>query len=278
MKLYISADMEGTAGVCSWKQCDPSDAHEYPAYRRYMTQEVRAAVDGARKAGAGSILINDSHWSMRNLLFDDLPGDEDLRVLSGSPKPHSMGQGLDASFDAVFFTGYHAGAGTAATLSHTSSPETIYRVCVNGTPCSEALLYAALAGSYGVPVVLITGDDTIVRETLQSLPWAVGVAVKTAIGYTAVDSLTPHAARAAIRAGAREAVGRIEKAKPFSFEPPFELTIETVAVENADFMELLPGFERTGGRSVRFTAGDYGSVLRAFIVATRIGSAANAVA
>ena len=143
MKLYISADMEGTAGVCSWKQCDPSDTHEYPVYRRYMSQEVRAAIDGAREAGAEMVTVNDSHWDMRNLLFDELPGDDDLRVISGARKPLSMGQGLDAGFDAAFFTGYHAAAGEAATLAHTYSSD-VYRVSVNGIACSEALLHAAL--------------------------------------------------------------------------------------------------------------------------------------
>jgi D-amino peptidase len=277
VRIYISADMEGTAGVCSWKQCDPSDGHEYPTYRRYMTQEVRAAIDGARESGARTILVNDSHWDMRNLLFDELPGDDDLRVISGTRKPLSMGQGLDASFDAAFFTGYHAGAGEAAALAHTYSSD-VYRVTVNGIACSEALLHAAFAGSCGVPVVLATGDDAIVRATLASLPWAVGVAVKRSIGYTAVDSLTPEAAQAAIRAGARDAVGRIAKAKPFTFESPYELIVETLNVENADYIELMPQFERTGGRSVRFVSNDYPTMLRAFIVATRISAGANVIA
>lgn len=276
MKLYISADMEGTAGVCSWKQCDPSDTHEYPVYRRYMSREVRAAIVGAREAGVKAVTVNDSHWDMRNLLFDELPGDDDLRVISGTRKPLSMGQGLDATFDAAFFTGYHAAAGEAAVLAHTYSSD-VYRVTVNGIACSEALLHAAFAGSCGVPLVLITGDDAIVRETLASLPWAVGVAVKQSIGYTAVDSLTPKAAQEEIRAGAREAIGRIASAKPFTFDSPFELGIETQSVENADYIELLPQFERTGGRSVRFVSDDYPTMLRAFIVATRIAAGANVV-
>jgi D-amino peptidase len=277
VKLYISADMEGTAGVCSWKQCDPSDAAEYPVYRRYMTREVRAAIEGAREAGAREILVNDSHWSMHNLLFDELPADDDVRVVSGAPKPWSMMQGADSSYDAAFFTGYHAKAGDAATLAHTTSGA-IYTVSVNGTRCSEAILNAALAGSYGVPVVLVTGDSTIVAESLAAMPWAVGVVVKDAIGYTAVNSLTPAAAQDAIRAGAREAIGRIERAKPFCFDPPFELTIETTEVEHADFIELMPGFSRTGGRAVRFAAGDYPAILRAFIAATRIAAAADTIA
>ena len=176
MNVYISSDMEGTAGVCSWKQCDPNDTSEYPVYRRLMSLEVAAAIAGAREGGAKRIVVNDSHWSMHNLLFHELPGDDDLRVVSGAPKPWSMMQGIDSSCRAAFFTGYHAMSGDAATLSHTFS-EAVYRVSVNGTPCSEALLNAALAGSYGVPVVLITGDRRIIEETTRLLPWAVGIAV-----------------------------------------------------------------------------------------------------
>ncbi|HEV3195669.1 MAG TPA: M55 family metallopeptidase [Candidatus Cybelea sp.] len=275
MNLYISCDMEGTAGVSSWKQCDPSDTHEYPICRRLMTLEVRAAIEGAREAGASRVVVNDSHWSMRNLLFDELPSDDDLQVISGAPKPWSMMEGLNAGANAAFFTGYHAKAGDAATLAHTFS-DAIYRVTVNGTACSEALLNAALAGSYGVPVVLVTGDRAIVDETIRALPWAVGVAVKDAVGYSSVNSLTPQAARAAIRSGAREAMGRIAQARPFTFEAPFELTIETAGVEHADFIELMPGFARIGSRAVRFGANEYPALLEAFITATRIAAAADA--
>jgi D-amino peptidase len=277
MKLYISCDMEGTAGVCSWRQCDPSDSHEYPIFRRYMTREVRAAIEGAREAGVGQVLVNDSHWSMRNLVLDELPGDDDLRVISGAPKAWSMTQGIDSHVDAAFFTGYHAKAGDAATLSHTYCDE-IYAVSVNGTRCSEALLNAALAGSYGVPVLLITGDRTIVDETVAAMPWIVGVAVKEPIGFSAVNSLTPAAAQAAIRVGAREAIGRIGKAKPFTFDPPFELSIETSSVEQADFIELLPGFVRIGGRAVQFESDDYPQALRAFLAASRMAAAALPIA
>jgi D-amino peptidase len=277
MLVYISCDMEGTAGVCSWKQCDPSDSHEYPIFRRSMTREVRAAIDGAREGGVRGIIVNDSHWSMRNLLLDELPSDDDVRVISGAPKPWSMMQGLDRRADAAFFTGYHAKAGDCATLAHTFS-EAVYSVTVNGVACSEALLNAALAGSQGVPVVLITGDRTIVEESTREMPWAVGVAVKDPIGFSSVSTLTPQAARDAIRAGAREAIGRIASAKPFLFDPPFELTIETAGVEHADFIELMPGFTRAGGRAVRFRSSDYATLLQAFVAATRIAAAANTIA
>jgi D-amino peptidase len=269
--------MEGTAGVCSWKQCDPSDTHEYPVFRRYMTREVRAAIDGARSGGARSIVVNDSHWSMHNLLLDELPDDDALHVISGAPKPWSMMQGLEGTVDAVFFTGYHAKAGDCATLAHTYS-ESVYSVTVNGKPCSEALLNAALAGTHGIPVVLVSGDRTIVEETARAMPWIVGVPVKDAIGFSAVNSLTPRAACDAILAGAREAVSRIEHARPFTFDAPFELVIETAAVEHADFIELMPGFERIGGRAVRYESSDYLTLVRAFIAATRMAAAANPIA
>lgn len=277
MNVYISCDMEGTAGVCSWKQCDPGDVHEYPICRRFMSREVRAAVDGAREGGARDVVVNDSHWSMRNLLFDELPSDPGFRVVSGAPKPWSMMQGFDTAADAVFFTGYHAKAGDCATLSHTFS-ESIYAVYVNGTPCSEALLNAALAGSYGIPLVLITGDSTIVGDVTKAMPWVVGIAVKDAIGFSAINSLTPRAACTAIRSGARDAMQRIERARPFLFDSPFELTIETVGVEHADYIELMPGFTRLGGRSVRFAANEYSLLLQAFIAATRIAAAADPIA
>ncbi|MGH7737634.1 MAG: M55 family metallopeptidase [Candidatus Tyrphobacter sp.] len=277
MRVYISCDMEGTAGVCSFAQCDPENRHEYPVYRRFMSAEVAAAVEGARAGGATSFVVNDSHWSMRNLLWDELP--DDVRIVSGAPKPHSMGEGLDAGADAVFFTGYHAKAGHRdGVLAHTFSDETVYRVRVNGVECSEALLVGALAGAHGIPVVLVTGDGAIVTETLVAMPWARGVAVKDAIGFSAASSQTPRAACAAIREGAREAIARVAAAKPFVFEAPCELLLETVSAAAADFIELIPGFERIDGRTVRYRAADYPTLYRAYVAAVRLGGAANAPA
>lgn len=278
MKLYVSADMEGTAGVCSWKQCDPSDAHEYPRYRVAMTREVRAAVDGARSAGVTDVTINDAHWSMRNLCFDELPDDDGVRVISGTRKPFSMLERIDATFAAAFFTGYHAGAGEEGVLAHTYGTEAIYRVRVNGVACNEALLNAAYAGTFGVPVALVSGDRSTVAAIAKHLPWAIGVVVKEAIGHGAVDTLAPRAAQAALRRAGAEAVERLASMRPFVFDPPYALEIETVGAEHADFIELMPGFRRIGARSVAFEANAYPAVLRAFIAATRLGSAASIVA
>lgn len=274
MKLYISCDMEGTASVCSWQQCDPDNTTEYPYYRKLMSQEVRAAIDGAREAGASDVLINDSHSSMRNVIWEELPP-SGIRLISGNRKPFSMAEGLDGTYKAAFFTGYHAPAGAAnGALEHTYTPGTIYAVRINGMPCSEATLNAAVAGYYGVPLVLITGDRTTIEHATAQFPWITGVVVKESIGKYVVNSISPAEAREAIRAGAREAMQRIGEAKPFTFDPPITMEIDFVLTEQADFCELMPGFERTGGRTVRFSHDDYRTVFRSFIAAFRLAGAA----
>ncbi|MFN2459832.1 MAG: M55 family metallopeptidase [Candidatus Velthaea sp.] len=275
MKLYISADMEGTAAVASWTQVDPSNASEYPYYRRLMSLEVRAAIDGARDAGAADVLVNDSHASMRNVLWDELP--PDVRMIYGNRKPFSMSEGIDGSFDAAFFTGYHAAVGERdGVLDHTYTSETLYNTRINGTACSEALVNAAVLGAAGVPVVLITGDRVTVEGARRAMPWITGVVVKDGIGRYAVNSLSPGAARELIRACAKTAIERIAEAQPFVFAPPVVLELDFVSTQNADFAELIPGFERTGGRTVRFEHDDFRVVFRAYHAAFRLGAAANA--
>jgi len=273
LKLYISCDMEGTAAVSNWVQCDPSNTTEYPYYRRLMSQEVRAAIDGARGAGATEVLINDSHSSMRNVLWDELP--DDVRMIYGNRKPYSMVQGVSPEFSCVFFTGYHGAAGAAnAALEHTYTPSVIYTIRMNGQPCSEATINAALAGYHGVPVTLITGDRATIEHAKVQMPWITGVIVKESIGKFVVDSISPASARNAIADGAREAMGKIAEAKPYVFEPPVTMEIDFVLSEQADNVELMPGFERIGGRTVRFVHDDYRTIFRAFIAAFRLGATA----
>lgn len=274
MKLYISADMEGTAAVASWTQCDPKNATEYPYYRKLMSLEVRAAIDGAREAGVKDVLVNDSHSSMRNVLWDEMP--DDIRMIYGNRKPFSMTEGADADFACAFFTGYHAGIGTQdGTLDHTYSPDTLYEVRVNGRRCDEALLNAAVLGVHGVPVALVTGDRVAVSGVEANLPWVESVVVKESIGRFATNSLSPPEARRRIREGARRAIERVAEIQTFRFEPPIALEIDFAGTQNADFAELIPGFDRIGGRTVRFTHDDYAVVFRAFIAAMRLGAAAN---
>jgi len=274
VRLYISSDMEGVAGVTAWQQVDARSPHpEYATFRRYYTQEVRAAIDGAREAGVADVLVNDSHGPMHNLLFEELP--DDVRVLFGNRKPHSMVQDGDRGFDGAFFVGYHGGAGERdAVLCHTYTPSVVYEVRVNGVPCSEALINAGLLGSFGVPVLLVTGDRTTVEGLQARLPWVRGAIVKESIGAFAADSLTPPAARALIREAARDAIRNAKDAKPYVVAPPLVLDVTLVTAAQADLVGTIPGFERTGGRAVRFTHDDYGVLFRAFVAAWRMGALA----
>jgi D-amino peptidase len=278
VRIYISADMEGTAGVSSWDQVDARNyTPDYFIYQKIMTAEVCAAIDGARKAGAREFTVNDSHGPMRNLLLEQMP--ENARVIFGNRKPFSMNEGLSADYDGVFFTGYHGAIGEQnATLCHTYTPSVVYDVRLNGMRCSEATLNAALAGTCGVPVLLITGDRATIESAKAQMPWITGVIVKESIGNYAVDSLSPHAAQDAIRDGAMQAVRSIKDARPFVVEPPIVLEIDLAKVEQADWVALIPQFERTGPRTVRFTSDDYPTAFKAFVASFRMGAVADAQA
>jgi D-amino peptidase len=273
LKLYVSSDMEGVAGVCSWNQVDARTPHpDYEIYRRFYTQEVVAAIDGARAGGAAEVLVNDSHGPMRNLLLDDLP--DDVRVIFGNRKPFSMVQDAEG-FDGAFFVGYHGGAGEAdAVLCHTYTPSVIYEVCINGVVCSEATINAALLGYYGIPLLLVTGDRTTVDGVRAQMPWVRGVIVKESIGNFAANSMTPAAARRAIRAAAEEAVRNAGSALPYRLNPPVTLDVQLVTAAQAHLVATIPRFERTGSRSVRFADDDFPTVFKAFVATWRLGAQA----
>jgi D-amino peptidase len=272
MKLYISSDMEGIAGVSSWHQVDARTPHpEYATFRRYYTQEVSAAIEGARQAGVVEVLVNDSHGPMHNLLFDELPSD--VRVIFGNRKPHSMVQGAEGGFAGAFFIGYHGAVGDAdAVLCHTYSPAIVYDVRVNGIRCSEATLNAGLLGYYGVPVLLVTGDRTTVLGVQTQMPWVHGAIVKESIGAFAANTLSPEDARALIKSAARKAIAGASEAKPYTFATPVTLDVALTTAAQADLAATIPGFVRTGGRSVRFVHEDFPVVFRAFVATWRFGA------
>ncbi len=274
MKLYCSTDMEGVAGVTSWDQVDARTPHpEYAIYRRYLTLEVAAAIEGARRAGATDVLVNDSHGPMRNLLFDDLP--PDVRVIFGNRKPYSMVQGADESFGGAFFLGYHGGIGDAdAVLCHTYTPSVIYELNVNGIRCSEAIINAALLGAQGVPLLLVTGDRTTVEGVQALMPWVHGVIVKESIGHFGADSMSPASARRAIADGAAHAVANARASKPFVITSPIELRVTLAKTEQADYVALVPGFERSGPREITFVDEDIRTIFKAFVATFRLGAMA----
>jgi D-amino peptidase len=268
--------MEGIAGVSVGRQCDHTNTSEYPVYRRYMSQEVVAVTEGAREGGATEFLVNDSHGSMINLLWEELP--PDVRVVTGSRKPGSMTEGMGAGFVGAVFTGYHAKAGQVdGVLAHTYSGA-LFDVRINGTSCSETLINAAMAGYHGIPVIMVSGDEALISEVRKQLPWAIGVAVKRGIGKLSADSMSPRAAQDALREAARAAVSALDRARLFTFEPPITLEVETTQVEHTDFIADVPGVERIDGRTIRYRHDDYRAIYAMLLTSYRLASAASAIA
>lgn len=267
MKIYISADLEGIAGVVSDEQRSRKGL-DYQMARRWMAQEVNAAVEGAIQAGAQEIVVNDAHAGAINLALSDLH--ERVALISGGNKPLGMMEGIQAGFDAAFFIGYHAMRGTQnACLDHTYSEKRIIAVRVNGTAYGELGINAAVAGHFGVPVVLVSGDARAVEEAGTCLGEVVGVVVKEGIGRGAAKSLSQARVHQLLRQGAQRALEDLSRYQPLVFPSPIALEVEFVGTQHADGAELLPGVERTGSRTVAAKGEDFLGIFRLFLLMLR---------
>lgn len=264
MRVYLSSDMEGTAGIVDWEQC-LGPGPEYEIGRRLLLDEVNAAIDGALAAGATEILVNDSHSVMRNLPPAALHGR--AGYLAGRHKPLYMMEGLDRTFDAALFVSYHGSAGTPSVLSHTYNPAAITAVRLNGTVAGEAGINALVALHYRVPVVLVTGDDVTAREAQPFLPGVECVVVKESVSRHAARSLHPDEACARIRAGAQSAAGKASGAPPPSIELPVRLEVDWLTADMAFLATELPGVERTAERTVAVRGDDPLRLYRTFVTA-----------
>ncbi|MET7279801.1 M55 family metallopeptidase [Kribbella sp. NPDC005582] len=271
MKVFLSTDMEGTAGVVDWSQCRaPSPEYEY--YRGQLQAEVNAAIDGALEAGATEFLVNDSHSTMQNLRPDELHGR--ASYLSGRHKPMYMMEGLDASFDAIFFISYHGSAGaTSSVLHHTYNPRAIAEVRLNGVVAGEAAVNALVARAYGVPVVLITGDQVTIDEARPFCPAAEGIVVKQSVSHNAALSLHPDRARELIHEGARRALDHLSTHRPPELATPPELTVRFHTQAHADLTTALRNATRTAETTVALRADDPLDLFRTFIAAVYLSRA-----
>ncbi|HEX4934079.1 MAG TPA: M55 family metallopeptidase [Gemmatimonadaceae bacterium] len=251
-KVYISVDLEGIAGVVANTQTSPS-GQNYDWARRQMIAETNAAIEGAFAGGATEVVVNDSHGPQTNLRPDEL--DRRATLITGQPKPLGMTQGLDSTFDAAVYIGYHAPGSTAdAVHGHTFSGA-LKVVRLNGKEVGEYGLNAMVAGYWGVPVVFISGDKAAVEMAGAFIPGVDGLAVKEGIGFYAARTMHPLEARDRIRDGVRAAlVKRIARA-PVKLASPITLEIELDALSHADQVALVPGIRRNG-RTVSYTSPD----------------------
>jgi D-amino peptidase len=269
MRIMISADMEGATGV-TWTDDVAPGTEQWQRFRTMFTGDVNACVAGLVAGGATDVLVNEAHSSQRNLLLEDLH--ERARMLTGRHKPLSMMQGVDSGVDGVVFLGYHAGAGVDGVLAHTYLPNQITGVWLDGVHASEGRLNAALAAEYGVPVLLVTGDDLTCADAGDYAPGARQVAVKECVSRYAAICLPPSRAHALITAAATDAMagaGRFDAS-----EAPHRIEVEFDATHLAQAAAVVPTVELVDVRRVGFDAPTMTEAMKAFKVVTAIASGA----
>ena len=259
LKVFISVDMEGVCGVNHWEDVSRT-GKDYGLFRKLMTLETNAAIRGAQAAGATEIVVRDSHGSARNILPDLLAnGVRLIRDWSGGPL--GMMEGIDKSFDAVIFVGYHARAGTAdAVLEHTYTGS-VFNLKLNGKLMPEAGLNGAIAGYFGVPVVMIAGDAAIAKQAKKLLGDIECAVVKEGIG-NAAKMLHPEDACSLIEETAKKALQRLGEFKPYRFSPPYTMEV-TFKDENLAYRaSLFPKAKQIDTRTVSYTHNDLIEVLK----------------
>jgi len=259
-KVYISVDMEGIAGVVTADQLSPS-GFEYARAREFMTGEALAAVAAAKEAGATQIVVSDSHGNGESLLIERFPAD--VRIVRSWPRPLAMMEGIDSTFSAVVFVGYHASTtNVAGVRAHTFSSANYAAVELNGVAMPEGGVNAAIAGYFGVPVVAVTGDDRAVAEVQALVGPMEGAVVKRAISFHSAETMTPDAAQALIKEKVRAGLARRASMKPFVVKAPVRLDLTFKNYTPAEMLSYLPSVQRTTSHAVRFTGRDILEVSR----------------
>ncbi len=250
LKVYISADMEGVVGVVTGDQLGPT-GFEYGRFREFMTREVLAAIEAARTAGATEILISDSHGNGENLLIEMFP--QDIMVVRSWPRPLMMMEGIDESFDAAILLGYHASThNPEGVRAHTISSARLADVRLNGRSVPEAGLSAAIAGHFGVPVVMISGDDAAVAEAQAMLGDIEGAVVKWNLSFHSARTMTPEAAYRLIAEKVQAALRRLDTFDPFVLDAPVTLEVRFKSYRPPEMLAYLPIVDRVDAHTVRY--------------------------
>lgn len=260
MKIYISADMEGVAGVVTEQQLAP-EGFEYERFREFMTAEVNTAIQAARENGATEIIVSDSHGNGQNLLIERFP--KDVSIVRSWPRPLLMVDGIDATFAGVILLGYHTSTHNChGVRAHTMSSARFAELRLNGKPACETTLSAAMAGHFGVPVILVTGDDKYIEEAQSVLGDVEGAVVKWAGGFHSARVLTPDRAREIIDEATARALQRIQDFKPFRVTTPVSFELRFKHYRPAEVLSYLPIVERVDSHTIRYVGKDIVEVAR----------------
>lgn len=266
LKIYISADMEGVVGAVTDEQLGPG-GFEYERFRQFMTNEVNAAIDAARAAGATEFVVSDSHGNGQNLLIEQLP--DDVTVIRSWPREHGMMAGIDDTFDGVIFIGYHASTNnTRGVRAHTMSSANITSVRLNGMTMTEGSINAAMAGHFGVPVIMVSGDDIAVAENQVIIGDIEGAVVKWSSGFHSARTLTPEAAYEVIRTRTKSAIDRLQDFEPYVLETPIELELSLKHYRPVELLSYLSNVEKVNSHTIRFVGEDITEVTNFLSVVT----------
>jgi D-amino peptidase len=267
-KIFISVDMEGITGVVQPAQLG-LEGFEYQRAREWMTGEVNAAIAGIREAGPAEIVIADSHGNGRSLLIDQLP--DDVRIVRGFPRPLEMMQGIDESFSAAAFVGYHASEWTAnAVRGHTISSARLLGIKLNGNEVSEGIYNAALAGQFGVPIAFVSGDRLAVTQLQQIAPAIEGAIVKEPNGYHSALTVTPARGRMLIHDGLKRAMAKLGSLQPYRLTAPIALEVGFKLTLDAERASFVPGLSRSDAHSVKGTFHDMIEITKLLQVLTSL--------
>jgi D-amino peptidase len=253
-RIFVSVDMEGIGGVVTDQQIGVQ-GFEYQRFRELMTEEANAAIAAAREAGAAEFVVADSHGSFQNLLVDKLPAD--VQLVRGTPRPLSMLQGIDDSFDGVIFVGYHSSTTNPdGVRAHTFSSASLADLRLNGASVTEGAWNAALAGHFGVPVLAVSGDEAAVKEVQSQVKGAEGAVVKWPYGFHSARVLSPEASRAAIKDAVKRAMARRAQIAAHRVQAPIEVDVRFKSYRPSEILSWLPLFRRVDSHAVRFAARD----------------------
>ncbi|WP_077329313.1 M55 family metallopeptidase [Virgibacillus siamensis] len=267
MKLYVSVDMEGITGLPDYTYVDSSE-HNYERARKIMTEETNYVAEAAFKFGCDEILINDSHSKMNNIMIDQLHPDATL--ITGDVKPLSMMQGIDTSYAGAMFVGYHAQAGQFGVMSH-AMIHAVRNFYINDKPIGELGFNAYVAGHYGVPVLMVAGDDQAAKEAEALIPNITTAAVKKTISRSAVKSMTPKKAGEMLQQKTAHALKNRDKVQPLVPPDKPVLKIEFNNHGQAEWANLMPGTKLLDGTTiVRFEADDILEAYQAMLVMTEL--------
>ncbi len=247
-KIYISVDMEGIGAIVSSAQLGPGK-FEYEKGRKLMTAEVNAAIEGCLEAGAGEIVVSDSHGNAQNIIPDELH--ETALLIRSFPRSLLQMEGIDETFDGVIFIGYHPMEGTPqANLSHTIWGGKIFEIKINGKAVSEAIFNAAVAGHFNVPVIMVAGDQNVAKEVLETFGPVETVITKKSLALLSAMSRHPKFICQEIKEKSKRAVQRIEEFKPYLISPPMRLELTFKNTYDAEAFSYLPWIKRISGKTI----------------------------